>query len=113
MPYTYIYILQLNIAHPIDSISILTIPSIYEVNDQLMKSHSTSPTEPLPISLYHKFSPLFSSIFVGYYCELTKLFPGSPNLKTIISSLILKKILYPNSLGNYRRYPTNPYSVKY
>ena len=51
------------ITHPIDSLSIFTIPSLYAVNDLLIKSHFTSPTDPLPISLYHKLSPLFSPFF--------------------------------------------------
>ena len=48
------------ITHHIDSLSTFTIPSLYEVNDLLMKSHCTSPTDPLPLSLYHKLSPLLS-----------------------------------------------------
>ena len=64
------------ITHFIDLLSTFTIPSLYEVNDiSLMKYHCTSPTDPLPILLYHTFHP-FLSYFLGYYCELTKLWPG-------------------------------------
>ena len=37
------------ITHPIDSLSIFTIPSLYIVNDIFIKYHCTSTTDPLPI----------------------------------------------------------------
>ena len=59
------YILNptITIIHPIDSLSIFTIP-YYTVNDLLMKYHCASPIDPLPISLYHTLSPLFYPIFL-------------------------------------------------
>ena len=64
--YTYILNTTIYIYNPIDSLSIFTIPSLYEVNEILMKSHNTFPIDPLPISLYHKLSILFFTIFFGY-----------------------------------------------
>ena len=66
----------ISITHPIDSLSIFSIPSLYEVTDLLIKSHCTSLTDLLPISLYHTLSPLFSPIYLNIISELTKLWPG-------------------------------------
>ena len=91
------------ITHHIDSLSTFTIPSLYEVNDLLMKSHCTSPTDPLPLSLYHKLSPLFSPIFLNIIANSLNSGQVSPCLKTAIISPILKKQnLDPNSFSNYR-----------
>ena len=91
------------ITHHIDSLSTFTIPSLYEVNDLLMKSHSTSPTDTLPLSLYHKLSPLFSPIFLDIIANSLNSGQVSPSLKTAIISPILKKQkLDPNSFSNYR-----------
>ena len=46
------------ITHPIDSLSILTITSPYEVNDLPMKSHCTPTLSPL-------FSPIFLDIIAN------------------------------------------------
>ena len=90
------------ITHHIDSLSTFTIPSLYEVNDLLMKSHCTSPTDPLPLSLYHTLSPLFSLIFLDIIANSLNSGQVSPCLKTAIISPILKKQhLDPNSFSNY------------
>ena len=56
------------ITHPINSLSIFTIPSLYEVNDLLMKSHCTSLTDtPYPshyITHFHPYFLLFSLILL-------------------------------------------------
>ena len=54
----------ISIIHNIYSLSTFTIPSLYEVNDLLMKSHCTSPTDPLRISLYQQLPPSFSPIYL-------------------------------------------------
>ena len=92
-----------SITHHIDSLSTLTIPSLYEVNDLLMKSHCTSPTDPLPLSLYHTLSPLFSLIFLDIIANSLNSGQVSPCLKTAIITPILKKQnLDPNLFSNYR-----------
>ena len=84
-------------------LSIFTIPSLYEVNDLLMKFQCTSPTDPLPLSLYHTLSPLFSPIFLDIIANSLNSGQVSPCLKTALISPILKKIRPdPNSLYNYR-----------
>ena len=68
-----------------------------------MKSHCTSPTDPLPLSLYHKLSPLFSPIFLDIIANSLNSGQVSPCLKTAIISPILKKQnLDPSSFSNYR-----------
>ena len=101
------------ITHHIDSstfhLSTFTIPSLYEVNDLLMKSHCTSPTDPLPLSLYHKLSPLFSPIFLDIIANSINSGQVSPCLKTAIISPILKKQnLEPNPFTNYRPFSHLP-----
>ena len=105
--YLRIYSILLNpniyINLTIDSLNIFTIPSLYEVNDLLIKSQSTSPTDPLPISLYHKLSPLFSPIFLDIIEHSLNSSQVSPCLNTAIISPILKKLkLDPSSISNYR-----------
>ena len=90
------------ITHHIYSLSIFTIPSLYEVNDLLMKSHCISPTNPLSISLYHILAPLFSPIFLDIISNSLNAGQVSLCLKTAIISPILKKNLDPNSFSNYR-----------
>ena len=91
------------ITHHIDSLSTFTIHSLYEVNDLLMKSHYTSLTDPLPLSLYHKLSPLFSPVFLDIIANSLNSGQVSPCLKTAIISPILKKQnLDPNSFSNNR-----------
>ena len=85
------YSIIIYITHHIDSLSTFTIPSLYEVNDLLMQSHCTSPTDPLPLSLYHKLSPLFSPIFLDIISNSLNSGQVSPCLKTAIISPILKK----------------------
>ena len=79
------------ITHHIDSLSTFIIHSLYEVNYLLMKSHCTSPTDPLPLSLYNKLSPLFSPIFLDIIANSLNSGQVSPCLKTAIISPILKK----------------------
>ena len=73
-----------------------------------MKSHCTSPTDPLRgiplnLSLYHKLSALFSPIFLDIIANSLNSGQVSPCLKTAIISPILKKQnLDPNSFSNYR-----------
>ena len=68
-----------------------------------MKSHCTSPTDPLPLSLYQKLSPLFSPIFLDIIATSLNSVQVSPCLMTAIISPILKKQnLHPNSFNNYR-----------
>ena len=78
------------ISHHIDSLSTFTIPSLYEVNYLLMKSHCTSPSDSLPLSLYHTLSSLFSPIFLDIIANLLKSGQVSPCLKTAIISPIQK-----------------------
>ena len=85
------------------SLSTFTIPSLYEVNNLLMKSHCTSHTDPLPLSLYHKLSHLFSPIFLDIIANSLNSGQVSPCLKTATISPILKKQnLDPKSFSNYR-----------
>ena len=91
------------ITHHIDSLITFTISSLYEVNDLLMKSHCTSPTDPLPLSLYHTLSPLFSLIFLDIIANSLNSGQVSSCLNTAIISPIIKKKqnLDPNSFSNY------------
>ena len=96
------------ITHHIDSLSTFTIPSLYEVNDLLVKSHCTSPTDPLPLSLFHKLSPLFSPIFLDIIANSLNSGQVYPVLRLPYYPLFLKKQnLDPNSFSNYR--PIYPY----
>ena len=68
-----------------------------------MKSHCTSLTDPLPLSLYHKLSPLFSPIFLDIIANSLNSVQVSPCLKTAIIFPILKKQKPdPYSFSNYR-----------
>ena len=63
------------ITYSINSLSIFTIPSLYEVNYLLMKSHCTLLLTHTYIIISQTFTLIFS-YFLGYYCELTKLWLG-------------------------------------
>ena len=74
-----------------------------------MKSQCTSPTDPLPLSLYHKLSPLFFPIFLYIIANSLNSGQVSPCLKTAIISPILKKTkLDPNSFSNYHPISHSP-----
>ena len=88
--------------HYIDSLSTLTIPSLYEVNYLLMKSHCTSPTDPLSLSLYNTLSHLFSPNCMDIIANSLNSGQVLSCIKTVIISSILKKNLDSNSLRNNR-----------
>ena len=99
------YILNPNIyiTHPIESLSIFTLPLLYEVNDLSMKYYCIVPHWfPTYLIISQMFTLIFY-YFIRYYCELTKLYPGfTLNHDCHNFSYFKNKTLTSNSFRNYR-----------